>query len=64
MELLIGFLVACVIFGIIGVGLYLICKYFFANFQPAFWISGAILLIIVLVYAFRMASGGKLPGLP
>lgn len=63
-EGLIGFLVACIIFAIIGLGLYLICTKFFPNFVPALWICGCILLIIVLFYALRVANGGvKIPGL-
>lgn len=63
-EGLIGFLITCIVFAIIGLGLYLICKHFFSGFQPAYWISGGILLVLVLYYAFRVASNGSLPKLP
>jgi hypothetical protein len=58
MEALISFLVALLIFAILAWALYMVCTKFLANFPPALWICGAILLIIILIYAARTFGGG------
>jgi hypothetical protein len=56
-EQLIGFLVVLVIFCIIALGLYWVCTKFILP-QPVMWLCGAILLIIILIYAARTFGGG------
>lgn len=57
MNELISLLIYVVIFAIVAVGLYYICKKFELP-QPVLWICGAILLIIILVFmASRFAVG-------
>jgi hypothetical protein len=60
-EQLIGFLVVLVIFAIIALGLYFVCKKFELP-QPVLWLCGVILLIIILIYAAHTFGGGKIPG--
>jgi hypothetical protein len=56
MQLLITLLIWIVIFAIVAFGLLWICNRFFAEFPPARWICGAVLLIILLV-----AIAGQFP---
>jgi hypothetical protein len=60
MEQLISVLIAIVIFCVVAYGLYWICTKFFANFPPALWICGVILLILILVFASSQFGGGTL----
>lgn len=57
MDLLINALIVIVLFAILAYGLYWICTHFFPNFPPALWITGAILLIIVLLAAKAFIGG-------
>ena len=59
---LIEFMVACIVFAIIAYALYVVCTKFLANFPPALWICGAILLIIILAYAANRFAGAHVPG--
>ena len=56
MDQLISLLIALIIFAIIGYGLYWVCVKF-ALPQPVMWICGAILLIIILIFAARTFGG-------
>jgi predicted metal-binding membrane protein len=61
-EQLIGFLVVLIIFAIIAYGLYWVCIKF-ALPQPVLWLCGAILLIIILIYAAHTFGGSlRFPG--
>lgn len=58
MDLLINLLIGVVIFAVVAYTLYWICTKFFPNLQPALWICGVILVIILLVVVSRFAGGG------
>jgi Kef-type K+ transport system membrane component KefB len=55
MDLLFSLLVALVIFAIVGCGLWLICKKFELP-QPALWICGALLILILFGYLIDKAG--------
>lgn len=57
MQQLITVLVFMVVFAILAFGMKWICDSFFPGFQPAYWICGIILLIVLLV-AVNAAFGG------
>jgi len=57
MEQLISLLIAVLIFGIIGYGMYWVCVKFQAP-QPVFWICGVILLIALLYFLVGQLGGG------
>lgn len=57
MNELISLLIYVVIFSIIAVGLYFVCKKFELP-QPVLWICGAVLLIIILIFLASKASTG------
>ena len=48
---LIGLLIMCIVFAVLAYALYWVCTHFFPNFPPALWISGAVLIVIILLYA-------------
>lgn len=60
MDQLISLLIYVVIFAIAACGLYYACKKFELP-QPALWICGAILVIIILIFLGRFAAGNQLP---
>lgn len=62
METLIQFLIWVLLFCIVAYGLYWVCTSFSLP-QPVMWICGAILLIILLLFASGMA-GVSMPHFP
>lgn len=58
MEQLIQLIIYLVIFAIIGYGLFWVCTKFGLP-QPVLWICGAILLIIILLFASRFVGPGE-----
>jgi hypothetical protein len=59
METLIYVLICIVIFCILAYGLLWVCGKFFPEFPPARWICGAILLIVLLIFAASQFGGGS-----
>lgn len=57
-QQLIQILIYVVIFAIIGYGLWWVCTKFGLP-QPVLWICGAILLIIILIFATHQLGGGS-----
>lgn len=62
METLISLLICIVIFAIVAYGLWWVCQKFGMP-QPVLWLCGAVLLIVLLLFAAHMAGGGHLPAL-
>ena len=60
MDQLIQLLIYIVIFAIIGYGLWWVCQKFSLP-EPIVWICGAVLLIIILLFAQRELAGGGSP---
>lgn len=60
MDALISFLVVLIIFAILAYGLFWVCTKFQLP-TPVLWLCGAILLIIILVYASHQFGGTPLP---
>lgn len=60
MQLLVQALVAVVVFAVLAVALKWVCDKFFAGVQPAYWICGLV-LVIVLLYAVMSVFGVGVP---
>lgn len=59
MDQLIGLLIALIIFAIIAYGLWLVCTKFQLP-PPVLWLCGAVLLIIILLWAAHTFAGYSL----
>jgi hypothetical protein len=59
-QSLIVLLIDIVIFCVFAYGLYWVCTKFFANFPPALWICGALLLIVLLLFISGQVGGGPI----
>lgn len=57
MDQLIQLIIYIVIFAIVAYGLWYVCTKFGMP-QPVFWICGAVLLIIILLFLNRQLGGG------
>jgi len=64
MESLIQLIIYIVIFAVVGYGLWWVCMKFGMP-QPVFWIVGAILLIVLLLFIVRQVGipAGAMPQL-
>lgn len=59
MDQVIQLLAGILVIAVVGYGMYLGCQKFFPNFQPALWVCGVILLIIVCLFANKVLSGAS-----
>ena len=57
METLVVLLVDIVIFALVAYALFWICTRFFPNFQPALWVCGALLLLVLLFFVSGQLGG-------
>jgi len=57
MEMLITLLIWIIVFAVLAFGLLWVCNRFFAEFPPARWICGAVLLIILLLFIANQFGG-------
>ncbi len=48
MEQLIPLLIDILVLGILAWAMYMVCTKFLANFPPALWICGVVLLILII----------------
>lgn len=63
MESLISIIIAIVIFAAVAYGLHWVCISF-ALPQPVLWLCGAVLLIILLLWAAQLVGVGSAPVRP
>ena len=59
-ESLIALLIAAIVFCVIAYAMYWICAHFFPHFEPALWICGAILLILLILFVSGQFGTGPL----